>query len=168
MDMIAYSVAQNQQIKMVDETKLTSKKRKGVAHFVKYFPVYVGRVEPQLVGVDGLEIRAHVDSAYEKIVHSMFECLKHMATLDGDGEDKGQLNYHVLIVGESHVQERCRCIDVCRKHALLCCRDLPVGNWIRCRIFEASRGDLQRELGSICQDRAEATIRQIDCALPLG
>lgn len=90
---------------MVDETKLTSKKRKGVAHFIKYFPVYVGRVEQQLVGADVLEIRGHVDSAYEKIVHSMFECLKHMATLDGDGEDKGQLNYHVLIVGECHVQK---------------------------------------------------------------
>ncbi|KIK94025.1 hypothetical protein PAXRUDRAFT_828414 [Paxillus rubicundulus Ve08.2h10] len=92
----------NQQIKMVEETKLTSKKRKGVAHFIKYFPVYVSRVEQQLVGADGLEIRANVDLAYEKIVHSMFECLKHMATLNGDGEDKGQLNYHVLLVENMH------------------------------------------------------------------
>ncbi|KAG8219670.1 exocyst complex component Sec3-domain-containing protein [Butyriboletus roseoflavus] len=92
----------SQQIKMVDETKLTSKKRKGVAHFIKYFPIYVGRVEQQLVGANGLEIRAHVDAAYEKIVHSMFECLKHMATLDGDGDDKGQLNYHVLLVENMH------------------------------------------------------------------
>ncbi|KIJ68210.1 hypothetical protein HYDPIDRAFT_24509 [Hydnomerulius pinastri MD-312] len=92
----------NQQIKMVEETKLTSKKRKGVAHFIKYFPVYISRVEQQLVGADELEIRANVDLAYEKIVHSMFECLKHMATLDGDGEDKGQLNYHVLLVENMH------------------------------------------------------------------
>ncbi|KAI6162084.1 exocyst complex component Sec3-domain-containing protein [Pisolithus thermaeus] len=92
----------NQQIKMVEETKLTSKKRKGVAHFIKYFPVYVNRVEQQLVGADGLDIRTSVDLAYEKIVHSMFECLKHMATLDGDGEDKGQLNYHVLLVENMH------------------------------------------------------------------
>ncbi|KAI6047739.1 exocyst complex component Sec3-domain-containing protein [Pisolithus marmoratus] len=92
----------NQQIKMVEETKLTSKKRKGVAHFIKYFPVYVSRVEQQLVGVEGLEIRTSVDLAYERIVHSMFECLKHMATLDGDGEDKGQLNYHVLLVENMH------------------------------------------------------------------
>ncbi|KAI6153692.1 exocyst complex component Sec3-domain-containing protein [Pisolithus tinctorius] len=92
----------NQQIKMVEETKLTSKKRKGVAHFIKYFPVYVNRVEQQLVGADGHEIRTSVDLAYEKIVHSMFECLKHMATLDGDGEDKGQLNYHVLLVENMH------------------------------------------------------------------
>ncbi|KAF9229108.1 hypothetical protein BS17DRAFT_771038 [Gyrodon lividus] len=92
----------NQQIKMVEETKLTSKKRKGVAHFIKYFPVYVSRVEQQLVGADGLEVRANVDLGYEKVVHSMFECLKHMATLDGDGEDKGQLNYHVLLVENMH------------------------------------------------------------------
>jgi hypothetical protein len=85
---------------MVGETKLTSKKRKGVAHFVKYFPIYVSRIEHQLVGADGLEIRVTVDLAYEKIVRSMFECLKHMATLDGDDEDKGQLNYHVLLVGK--------------------------------------------------------------------
>lgn len=91
---------------MVDETKLTSKKRKGVAHFIKHFPTYVVRVEQQLAGADDLEIRASVDLAYEKIVHSMFECLKHMATLDGDGEDKGQLNYHVLLVGEHHQSGR--------------------------------------------------------------
>ncbi|KAG0704350.1 exocyst complex component Sec3-domain-containing protein [Suillus ampliporus] len=92
----------NQQIKMIEETKLTSKKRKGVAHFVKYFPIYVSRIEQQLIGADGLEIRANVDLAYEKIVHSMFECLKHMATLDGEDEDKGQLNYHVLLVENMH------------------------------------------------------------------
>lgn len=52
------------------------------------------------MGANGLEIRVSVDLAYEKIVHSMFECLKHMATLDGEDEDKGQLNYHVLLVGK--------------------------------------------------------------------
>lgn len=87
---------------MIEETKLTSKKRKGVAQFIKYFPIYVGRMEQLLLGADGYEIRGSVDVAYEKIVHSMFECLKHMATIDGDGEDKGQLNYHVLLVGECH------------------------------------------------------------------
>lgn len=57
-------------------------------------------MEQHLVGANGLEIRVSVDLAYEKIVHSMFECLKHMATLDGEDEDKGQLNYHVLLVGK--------------------------------------------------------------------
>lgn len=131
---------------MVDETKLTSKKRKGVAHFIKYFPVYVGRVEPQLMGADELEIRAHVDSAYEKIVHSMFESLKQMVTLDGDGEDKGQLNYHVLLVGElpwALWNIFIHMMDLRRKHALFRCQDFPIGNWFRWGILEASRGDLQ-------------------------
>jgi exocyst complex component 1 len=79
---------------------LNSKKRRGVAQFIKFFPVYVGRMEMQLIGADGLEIRGTVDGAYEKIVTSMFESLKQMAKLDGEGEDKGQLNYHVIIIGE--------------------------------------------------------------------
>lgn len=166
--MSAYHVPQNQQIKMVDETKLTSRKRKGVAHFVKYFPVYVSRVEQQLIGADGLEIRTHVDSAYEKIVHSMFECLKHMAKLDGEGEDKGQLNYHVLLVGECRAQEHgLDMIDLRREHALLCCRNLTAGHWFRQRVPEASRGYLQRKLGCIRQARTPETIRQIDRAYAL-
>lgn len=90
---------QNDQIKGVEQTKLTSKKRKGVVHFIKYFPVYVGKVENQLIGAEALEIRTSVDDAYEKIVQSMFDSLKQMAKLDGEGEDKGQLNYHVIMIG---------------------------------------------------------------------
>jgi len=33
----------------------------------------------------------------------MFESLKQMAKMEGEGEDKGQLNYHVELVGEQHV-----------------------------------------------------------------
>jgi exocyst complex component 1 len=90
---------QSQQIKGIEETKVTNKKRNGVVHFIKYFPIYVSRVEGQLVGADGLEIRGNVDSAYEKIVKTMFDSLKQMAKMDGEGEDKGQLNYHVILIG---------------------------------------------------------------------
>ena len=41
-----------------------------------------------------------MDQSYDKIVQSMFDSLKQMAKLDGDGEDKGQLNYHVILIGE--------------------------------------------------------------------
>jgi hypothetical protein len=101
---------QNEQIRGVEQTKLTSKKRKGVAPFIKYFPIYVSKVETQLTGADNLEIRASVDESYEKIVQSMFDCLKHMANMDGEGEDKGQLNYHVILIGtRSPVQSRLAC-----------------------------------------------------------
>ena len=98
---------QNEQIQIVEQTKLTSKKRRGVAPFVKHFPVYIGHIESQLVGYDDLEIRAHVDGAYESIVQTMFENLKQMAKLDGEGEDKGQLNYHVILIGELTMLSEC-------------------------------------------------------------
>ncbi|KAJ7225687.1 exocyst complex component sec3 subunit [Mycena pura] len=92
----------NEQIQGVEQTKLTSKKRKGVVHFVKHFPIYIGQVENQLIGADTLEIRATVDAAYDRIVQSMFESLKQMAKMDGEGEDKGQLNYHVILIENMH------------------------------------------------------------------
>ncbi|PSR88832.1 hypothetical protein PHLCEN_2v4981 [Hermanssonia centrifuga] len=89
-------------IKSVEETKLTSKKRNGVAPFIKYFPTYVSRVETQLIGSDTLEIRQIVDVSYDKIVQAMFAALKQMAKMDGEGEDKGQLNYHVILIENMH------------------------------------------------------------------
>ncbi|KAJ8083824.1 hypothetical protein AAF712_000742 [Marasmius tenuissimus] len=91
-----------EQMQNVEQTKLTSKKRRGVAPFVKRFPVYIGRVETQLVGCDGLEVRMSVDAAYDKIVQTMFDSLKQMAKMDGEGEDKGQLNYHVILIENMH------------------------------------------------------------------
>jgi exocyst complex component 1 len=46
-----------------------------------------------------------VDTSYEKIVSAMFESLQQMAKLEGEGEDKGQLNYHVILIGN----RRSRC-----------------------------------------------------------
>lgn len=66
---------------------------------MKQFPRYVDRVEKQLVEADDLEIRTNVDSAYERIVGTIFDSLKDMAKMSGEGEDKGQLNYHVIIIG---------------------------------------------------------------------
>ncbi|KAI0005577.1 exocyst complex component Sec3-domain-containing protein [Russula compacta] len=91
-----------EQIKAIERTKLTSRKRNGVAHFVKYFPVYVGRVESQLIGADTLEIRQSVDGAYDRIVQTMFDSLKQMAKMNGEDEDKGQLNYHVILIENMH------------------------------------------------------------------
>ncbi|THV06009.1 exocyst complex component sec3 subunit [Dendrothele bispora CBS 962.96] len=92
----------NEQIQVVEQTKLTSKKRRGVAPFIKRFPAYISRVESQMLSADGLEIRMSVDGAYERIVDTMFESLKQMAKMDGEGEDKGQLNYHVILIENMH------------------------------------------------------------------
>jgi exocyst complex component 1 len=94
-----------------------------VVHFIKHFPVYVGRVESQLIGADTLGIRQSVDGAYDRIVQSMFGSLKHMAKMNGEDEDKGQLNYHVILIGKLEFSSHCQHIDESRchrEHALLC------------------------------------------------
>ncbi|KDQ19898.1 hypothetical protein BOTBODRAFT_27319 [Botryobasidium botryosum FD-172 SS1] len=96
----------DEQIKAIEQTKLTTKKRKGVAHFIKYFPIFVGKIEAQLVGADDFGIRKSVDETYEQIVQVMFECLVQMAKMDGNEpqalEDKGLLNYHVILIENMH------------------------------------------------------------------
>lgn len=90
------------QVKAIEQTKLTAKKRTGVAQFIKFFPVFVLRIETQLAGADAYEIRRMVDAAYERLVQSMLDCLKTMAKLEGDSEDKGQLNHHVILIENMH------------------------------------------------------------------
>jgi len=72
-----------------------------------------------------------VDAAYERIVDTMFESLKQMAKMDGEGEDKGQLNYHVILIGASLSQAQLfQCSHfLYRKHASLCGRDFSDGDW---------------------------------------
>ncbi|KAH7334433.1 exocyst complex component Sec3-domain-containing protein [Rhizoctonia solani] len=95
-----------EQLQAIEQTKLTTKKRKGVAHFIRYFPTFVGRIEPQLVNAQTYEIRKTVDGAYERIVQAMFEALQQMAKMDGteakDPDDKGLLNYHVIMIENMH------------------------------------------------------------------
>ncbi|KAG8715818.1 hypothetical protein FRC08_010143 [Ceratobasidium sp. 394] len=103
-----YQQQVNEQLQAIEQTKLTTKKRKGVAHFIRYFPIYVGRIEAQLVSTSGLEIRRTVDTSYERIVQAMFEALQQMAKMDGgdgkdkDPDDKGVLNYHVIMIENMH------------------------------------------------------------------
>ncbi|KAG8738462.1 hypothetical protein FRC10_006808 [Ceratobasidium sp. 414] len=105
---LQYQRQVDEQLQAIERTKLTTKKRKGVAHFIRYFPIYVGRIEAQLTSADGLEIRRTVDSSYERIVQAMFEALQQMAKMDGgdgkdkDPDDKGVLNYHVIMIENMH------------------------------------------------------------------
>ncbi|GAA6011560.1 hypothetical protein JCM11491_004688 [Sporobolomyces phaffii] len=97
-----------EQIRSIEQTKLTLKKRKGVVPFVRIFPLFVARVESQLEGCDKLDVRKVVNSQYERIVATMFECLQQMAKMDGEGqgqapgEGKDQLNYHVILIENMH------------------------------------------------------------------
>ncbi|KAM0792567.1 hypothetical protein ACM66B_005230 [Microbotryomycetes sp. NB124-2] len=93
------------QIKGIEQTKLTLKKRKGVVPFVRVFPMFVTRIEAQLEGCDDLNIRNTVNDNYERIIATIFDCLQQMAKMDGEGqggEGKDQLNYHVILIENMH------------------------------------------------------------------
>lgn len=75
-----------------------------MAFFVKHFSIFVDRIESQMENTDGLAVRETINSAYSKLVTAILAALQAMAKMDrADGlaaEDKGQLNYHVIMLGE--------------------------------------------------------------------
>ncbi|UZJ53331.1 hypothetical protein CBS101457_002651 [Exobasidium rhododendri] len=102
-----------EQIRAIEQTKLTVKKRKGVAHFIKVFPTFVERVEAQLTNAETLNIRTAIDNYYEQICTTMFDVLQAMAIpkVDGGGgimsnsnvdDDKGLLNHHIILIENMH------------------------------------------------------------------
>jgi hypothetical protein len=67
-------------------------------------------MEAQLEGAEGLPIRDKVNEIYDKVANAIFGTLSQIAKTDrGDGqaaEDKGQLNYHVIMIGQSRPYSR--------------------------------------------------------------
>ncbi|OCF36139.1 exocyst protein [Kwoniella heveanensis CBS 569] len=98
----------NDQIRTIEAAKLTIKKRKGVAFFIRHFPIFVEKMEAQLEAepTDDLPIREKVNGIYERVVNTVFANLQQLAKMDrADGqaaEDKGQLNYHVIMIENMH------------------------------------------------------------------
>lgn len=102
------------QIRAIEDTKVKIKKRKGVIAFMRIFPnfaisvenIYSGATRGAPMTHDLMEVRAMIDSAYERINQAMWASLKHIArespTMGGqqgaDPEDKEVLNYHILLI----------------------------------------------------------------------
>lgn len=94
-----------EQIKGIEQTKLTVKKRKGVVNFMRVLPVFIERVESQLVTAEMLNTRNMVDEYYNQICRAMFDALQTISRVDGvagttagGDEDKGQLNHLVILI----------------------------------------------------------------------
>lgn len=108
----------DEQIRAIEDTKVKIKKRKGVITFMKVFPNFAAVVEnmlPRADGVERLEIRGMVDSAYSRINKVMFDSLKIIAkespvvvtngpssNYGADPDDKEALNYHILLIENMH------------------------------------------------------------------
>lgn len=96
----------DEQIRAIEDTKVKTKKRKGVIGFSRIFPSFSLSLETMLVSAEDLDIRETVNNAYARIIKTMFESLRVIArenpstgqTGAGDPEDKEALNYEVLLI----------------------------------------------------------------------
>lgn len=97
------------QIRVIEETKVKIKKRKGVIGFIRTFPAFSNALERKLIAANGLEIRSTINNAYSRINKAMFEALKVIARDNpsaqiavSDPADKEALNYEILLMQNMH------------------------------------------------------------------
>jgi hypothetical protein len=90
------------QIRIVEETKVSSKKRRGILSFFRTFPLFAMRMEMAAVNVQPeSETRATVNSAYERVIKTMMASLDSIAKeSDQTGDDKEQLNATIMYIGK--------------------------------------------------------------------
>lgn len=108
------------QVRAIEDTKVKSKKRRGVIGFMKTFPHFSAAVETVFSAVaqadyEGpadcmFDVRKLVDEAYARLNRAMFDSLKviakespgHQGSGGGkagdEAEDKEMLNFHVLLI----------------------------------------------------------------------
>ncbi|KAJ3412241.1 hypothetical protein HDV05_001052 [Chytridiales sp. JEL 0842] len=99
----------DEQIKCIEETKVTSKKRSGILTFVKTFPIFVDRIEHFSVGQEG-KVRNIVSKAYSRLVKTIFDTLEavakdtptEIAKDSKNFDDKEHLNVYILTVENMH------------------------------------------------------------------
>ncbi|KAJ2962979.1 hypothetical protein NQZ79_g1897 [Umbelopsis isabellina] len=91
-----------QQLRAIEETKITSKKRSGILPFIRVFPVL--RLEAAGAGAEpNSKVRALINSAYERVVNGMVSSLDAIAReSDAGGDDKEQLNAHIMTIENMH------------------------------------------------------------------
>ncbi|KAI9254224.1 exocyst complex component Sec3-domain-containing protein [Sporodiniella umbellata] len=94
----------NDQVRNIEEKKLSIKKRKGVLSFFRTFPIFAMRLEVAAVHVQpDSGARATVNIAYEKVIQGMMNSLETISK-EGDqtGDDKEQLNATIMYIENMH------------------------------------------------------------------
>ncbi|KAJ3120611.1 hypothetical protein HK098_004457 [Nowakowskiella sp. JEL0407] len=102
------------QIKAIEETKVTIKKRSGLLLFIRIFPRFVERMEKMLGSSStnfatqsaSITARSMVNKAYDSIVRTIFETLEIVAKEVGMdvkvSEEKEQVHIHILTIENMH------------------------------------------------------------------
>ncbi|KAI8332221.1 exocyst complex component Sec3-domain-containing protein [Chlamydoabsidia padenii] len=92
------------QIKIIDDAKVSSKKRRGILPSFRTFPLFVNRAEMASVGVEPeYQTRETINDSYDKIIKSMMSSLDTKARESDDtGDDKEQLNSNIMYIENMH------------------------------------------------------------------
>ncbi|ORX62016.1 hypothetical protein DM01DRAFT_1315340 [Hesseltinella vesiculosa] len=93
-----------EQIKIIEDTKINSKKRRGILSTFRVFPLFVQRLELSAQSTEPeSQTRQTVNAAYEKIISSMMSSLDTIAKeSDEGGDDKEQLNASIMYIENMH------------------------------------------------------------------
>jgi len=92
----------NEQVKAIEETRISSKKRTGIFPFIKTFPRFLERVEG-LVEPSPYEARLLANEAYVRLATQVVDSMELAAkTADASADDKEQLNFYVLMIENTH------------------------------------------------------------------
>ncbi|ORY45273.1 hypothetical protein BCR33DRAFT_784670 [Rhizoclosmatium globosum] len=96
----------DEQIKAIEETKVTFRKRNGILPFIRTFPKFVDHME-KCADTNQGQARAAVSNAYSRIVKCIFDTLEALAKDQNDGkeskvDDKESLNVHILTIENMH------------------------------------------------------------------
>ncbi|CAO3581957.1 unnamed protein product [Absidia cylindrospora] len=92
------------QIKIIDDAKVSSKKRRGILPSFRTFPLFVNRIEMASMGVENdFQTRQTINDAYDKVIKSMMSSLDTNARdSDETGDDKEQLNSNIMYIENMH------------------------------------------------------------------
>lgn len=90
------------QTRIIEEIKVSSKKRRGVLSFFRTFPLFAMRLEAAAAHVQPESAtRSVVNEAYEKVIQTMMASLDSIAReSDQTGDDKEQLNATIMYIGK--------------------------------------------------------------------
>ncbi|KAI8066373.1 exocyst complex component Sec3-domain-containing protein [Gongronella butleri] len=93
-----------EQVRIIEDTKINSKKRRGILSAFRTFPLFVQRLESSANAMEPeSQTRQAVNAAYEKIITSMMSSLDTIAKeSDEGGDDKEQLNASIMYIENMH------------------------------------------------------------------
>ncbi|RKP18787.1 hypothetical protein ROZALSC1DRAFT_29563 [Rozella allomycis CSF55] len=97
----SYDKFLDEQVSAIENVKFDAKKRSGILHTIRVFPLYVDRME-SILGKSNESSRELVNKSYERFGKAIFVHLEAVVKSIDSFEEKEQLNIHILNIENHH------------------------------------------------------------------